>query len=197
MLGLVSRLDGVDLVSLLLLSVGLSIDVLSVSAVTGFGLGRVNRGQMLRLAVTFGAFHVFMPILGWLAGGSLIALISGYDHWVAFLLLAFVGGRMLLEGVRGGEKVDPSAIFELRSLLLFSLAVSVDSIAVGLSFGIGGVPIVFPAALIGATAFAFTIVGVTVGCRAGQSLGKWSQIIGGLILILIGLRVLISHLMGG
>ena len=190
-------MDGIDLFSLLLLSIGLSMDVLSVSAVTGFGLGRMSREQMMRLAAAFGAFHVFMPILGWLAGGSLITLISGYDHWVAFILLAFVGGRMLLEGVRGGKKIDPSRILETRSLLLFSLAVSVDSIAVGLSFGLGGVPIVFPAAIIGATAFAFTLVGVEVGSRAGQWLGRWSQIAGGLILILIGLRVLISHLIGG
>jgi putative Mn2+ efflux pump MntP len=189
-------LEGIDLVSLLLLSVGLSMDVLSVSAVTGFGLGRMSRGQMLRLAGAFGAFHIFMPFIGWLAGGSILNFISEYDHWVAFLLLAFVGGRMLLEGVRGGEEIDPGRILETRSLFLFSVAVSVDSIAVGLSFGLGGVPILFPAMIIGVTAFAFTLVGVAVGCRAGQWLGRWSQMGGGLILILIGLRVLLTHLFG-
>jgi manganese efflux pump family protein len=185
-----------DLISLLLLSVGLSMDVLSVSAVTGFCLGQVERKQMLRLAVAFGAFHVFMPIIGWLAGGSIVDLISGYDHWVAFLLLAFVGGRMLIEGIRGGENVDQTKILELRSLMLFSLAVSIDSIAVGLSFGIQSVPIVFPAILIGSTAFVFTLIGVAVGCKTGQWLGRWSQIAGGLILVLIGLRVLLIHLLG-
>ena len=187
---------GIDLASLLLLSVGLSMDVLSVSAVTGFGMGKMSRGQMLRLAGAFGVFHVFMPILGWLAGGSIVSLISGYDHWVAFILLAFVGGRMLLEGLHEGENVDPSNILELRSLLLFSVAVSVDSIAVGLSFGLSDVPIVFPALLIGSTAFFFTLIGVTVGYRTGKWLGRWSQIVGGVILILIGLRVLVSHLFG-
>jgi len=185
-----------DVVSLLLLAVGLSMDVLSVSAVTGFGMGRMSRGQMLRLAGAFGAFHVFMPFLGWLAGGSIVGFISGYDHWVAFLLLAFVGGRMLLEGVRGGEEFDLGRILETRSLILFSIAVSVDGVAVGLSFGIGGVPIIFPALVIGVTAFAFTLVGVAVGSKAGPWLGRWSQISGGLILIIIGLRVLLSHLMG-
>lgn len=185
-----------DVVSLLLLAVGLSMDVLSVSAVTGFGMGRMSRGEMLRLAGAFGAFHVFMPFLGWLAGGSIVELISGYDHWVAFLLLAFVGGRMLLEGVRGGEEVSQGRILETRSLLLFSLAVSIDGVAVGLSFGLGGVPILFPALLLGATAFAFTLVGVAVGSKTGKWLGRWSQVIGGLILLLIGLRVLLSHLMG-
>jgi putative Mn2+ efflux pump MntP len=185
-----------DLVSLLLLAVGLSMDVLSVAAVTGFGVGRMARGQMLKLAGAFGAFHVFMPILGWLAGGSIINLIAGYDHWVAFILLVFVGGRMLLEGVRGGEEFDPERILENRSLILFSVAVSVDSIAVGLSFGLGGTPILFPALVIGVAAFAFTLIGVVVGSKTGQWLGRWSQIAGGLVLILIGLRVLISHLMG-
>ncbi|MCX6649017.1 MAG: manganese efflux pump MntP family protein [Candidatus Bathyarchaeota archaeon] len=185
-----------DVVSLLLLAVGLSMDVLSVSAVTGFGVGKMERGKMLKLATAFGAFHVFMPVLGWLAGGSIIDMIAEYDHWVAFLLLAFVGGRMLLEGVRGGEEFDPKRILENRSLILFSLAVSVDSVAVGLSFGLGGTPILFPALVIGVTAFAFTLIGVAVGSKTGQWLGRWSQIAGGLILILIGLRVLLSHLMG-
>lgn len=185
-----------DVASLLLLAVGLSMDVLSVAAVTGFGVGRMARGQMLKLAAAFGAFHVIMPFLGWLAGGSIIDLISGYDHWVAFLLLAFVGGRMLIEGVRGGEEFDPGRILETRSLILFSVAVSVDSVAVGLSFGLGGVPILFPALVIGATAFAFTLVGVAVGSKTGRWLGRWSQIAGGLILIIIGLRVLLSHLIG-
>jgi len=184
-----------DLLSLLVLSVGLSMDVLSVSAVTGFGVGKMETKQMLRLAVAFGTFHVFMPIIGWLAGGSIVDLIAGYDHWAAFLLLAFVGGKMLIEGIRGGEHVDPTKIFELRSLLLFSLAVSIDSIAVGLSFGIQGSSILLPSALIGGTAFVFTLVGVAIGSKTGQWLGKWSEIAGGLVLILIGLRVLLSHLM--
>jgi manganese efflux pump family protein len=186
----------VDIVSLLLLAVGLSMDVLSVAAVTGFGVGKMERGQMLKLAAAFGSFHVVMPILGWFAGGSVVDLIEGYDHWAAFLLLAFVGGRMFLEGVRGGEEFDPERILELKSLLLFSVAVSIDSVAVGLSFGIQGVPIIFPALIIGATAFVFTLVGVAVGSKTGRWLGRWSQIAGGLILIIIGLRVLLSHLMG-
>jgi putative Mn2+ efflux pump MntP len=189
----VSQLGEVDLVSLLLLSVGLSMDVLSVSAVTGFGMGRMNRDQVLRLAGAFGVFHVFMPILGWLAGGTIESLISGYGHWIAFILLAFVGGRMLIEGVREGGNADPSNILELRSLLLFSIAVSVDSIVVGVSFGLNGVPIVFPALMIGSMAFLFTLIGVAVGSNTGHWLGRWSQIAGGLILILIGLRVLFSQ----
>ncbi len=189
------RLADLDVVSLLLLAAGLSMDVFSVSAATGCGMGKIARGQMLRLATAFGAFHVFMPFIGWFAGERVAYLIEGYDHWLAFLLLAFVGGRMLLEGIRGDEDVDPSRILQLGSLMVFSLAVSIDSIAVGLSFGLEGVPILFPAVLIGTTAFVFTYIGVAVGCRTGEWIGRWSQIAGGLVLLIIGLRILLSHIL--
>jgi manganese efflux pump family protein len=188
------RMAELDIISLLLLAVGLSMDVFSVSAATGCGMGKVGRNQMLRLAFFFGAFHVFMPVIGWYAGDRVAELIAGYDHWLAFLLLAFVGGRMLFEGIRGDEGVDPSRILQLRSLIVFSLAVSIDSIAIGLSFGLSGVPILFPSLLIGATAFVFTYIGVMVGCKTGEWIGRWSEIAGGLVLLLIGLRILLSHI---
>ena len=181
--------------SLVLLAFGLSMDVLSVAAVTGFGLGRMTARQMTRIASSFGAFHVVMPVLGWLAGATVVGLISGYDHWAAFLLLAFVGGRMLLEAARGGEEVDPARILQNSSLLLFSLAVSIDSIAVGLSFSLEKTPIIVPALVIGATAFTFTYLGVALGNRVGGWLGRWAQVVGGLILIGIGLRVFLTHVM--
>jgi putative Mn2+ efflux pump MntP len=184
-----------DVLSLLLLAVGLSMDVLSVSAVTGFGLGKLSSKQMVRLSVAFGGFHVFMPILGWLAGSTVVDLISSYDHWAAFLLLSFVGGKMFIEGVRGGEKVDANSIFDLRSLLLFSLAVSIDSVAVGLSFSLEKVAILIPALVIGVTAFVFTYLGVYLGSKTGHWLGKWSQIMGGVILFGIGLRIFLSHML--
>jgi manganese efflux pump family protein len=190
----VVRLE-LDVISLLLLAVGLSMDVLSVSAVTGFGLGKLSSNQMLRLAAAFGGFHVFMPILGWLAGSTIVDLISIYDHWAAFLLLALVGGKMFIEGVRGGEKVEVDSILVFKNLLLFSVAVSIDSVAVGLSFSLEKVAILVPALVIGATAFVVTYIGVYLGNKTGHWLGKWSPIIGGVILFGIGLRVLLTHLL--
>ena len=184
-----------DVISLLLLAVGLSMDVLSVSAVTGFGLGKLSSKQVSRLAATFGTFHVLMPMLGWLAGSTIVDLISDYDHWAAFLLLALVGGKMFIEGVRGGERVDVDSILGVKNLLFFSLAVSIDSVAVGLSFSLEKVAILIPALVIGATAFIFTYFGVYLGNKTGRWLGNWSQIIGGVILFGIGLRVLLSHLL--
>jgi putative Mn2+ efflux pump MntP len=162
----------------MLLAIGLSMDVLSVAAVTGFGLDRMTARQITRLASSFGAFHVIMPVLDWLAGTTVVNLISGYDHWAAFLL-AFVGGRIL----------------QNSSLLLFSVAVSIDSIAVGLSFSLEKTPILVPALVIGATAFAFTYLGVALSNRADGWLGRWAQVVGGVILIGIGLRVILTHIM--
>lgn len=170
-------------------------DVLSVSAVTGFGLGKMSSRQMTRLAAAFGSFHVFMPILGWLAGSTIVELISSYDHWVAFFLLALVGGKMFIEGIRGGEKVEEDSILGFKNLLLFSVAVSIDSVAVGLSFSLEKVAILVPSLVIGATAFIFTYVGVYLGNKTGHWLGQWSQVIGGVILFGIGLRVILTHLL--
>lgn len=186
--------NGMDIVSLLLLAVGLSMDVLSVAAITGLGLGKMTQGQMSKLAFSFGVFHTFMPVIGWLAGATIVGLISGYDHWAAFALLVFVGGRMLFEGVRGEEVAEPEKILETGSLLFFSLAVSIDSIAVGLSFSLEKVQIMWPAVVIGITAFVFTYIGVYLGNKTGPWLGKYAQVIGGVILVGIGIRVLLSHI---
>jgi len=185
-----------DLLSLLLLAIGLSMDVFSVSCVTGFGLKAINDKQILKIATSFGTFHLIMPIIGWIAGSAFVNLISGYDHWTAFILLAVVGGKMLLSGIRGGDDSESVAsdILQLGSLLMFSLAVSIDSIAVGLSFSLEKVQVFFPAIIIGLTAFIFTFIGIKVGCATGSKFGRWAEILGGLILIGIGLRVLLSHL---
>ena len=135
-----------------------------------------------------------MPTIGWFAGITIVDLISGYDHWAAFLLLIFVGGRMLIGGIKDKKNADPSKILQINSLLLFSLAVSIDSIAIGLSFSLQKVPILIPAIVIGITAFAFTFLGVFVGCKTGSWIGRWAQIIGSIILIGIGFRVLLSHI---
>lgn len=185
----------IDPSSLLLIAIGLSMDVLSVAAVTGFCLGKMSSLQITRLAISFGAFHVFMPMIGWLVGITIVDIISGYDHWAAFILLLFVGGRMLLEGFKNSKDSDPASILRINSLLIFSLAVSIDSIAIGLTFSLQKVSIIIPALVIGLTAFIFTFLGVLAGSKVGSWMGRWAQIIGGIILIGIGIRVLLSHIL--
>jgi putative Mn2+ efflux pump MntP len=185
---------GVDLVSLLLLSVGLAMDAFSVATVTGFGLGRIRISDATRMSVSFGLAHVVMPVLGWLLGSTIVDLVSSYDHWVAFLLLLFVGGRMVKEGLYGDGDVDPSDVLGTVSLIMFTVAVSIDALAVGLSFRLEGLPILVPSLFMGAGTLLFTFVGLLVGNRTGKAFGKKAQIMGGLVLIGIGARIVFTHL---
>ena len=185
---------GVDLLTLMMLSVGLAMDAFSVATVTGFGLGRVRLQDAAKMSLSFGTAHVVVPTIGWYLGATVVDLISGFDHWVAFLLLAFVGGKMMKEGLNGDGKVDPQSILGGLNLLLFTVAVSVDSLAVGLSFSLEKIAIFVPSLFMGAGTLFFTFLGLMIGNRTGQSVGKRAQIFGGLVLVLIGARIVLSHM---
>jgi putative Mn2+ efflux pump MntP len=169
-------------------------DAFSVATVTGFGLSRIRIRDATRMSVSFGAAHVAMPVLGWVLGSTIVGLVSSYDHWVAFLLLAFVGGRMVKEGLDGDGEVDPSEILGTLSLIMFTVAVSIDALAVGLSFRLEDLPILVPSLFMGAGTLLFTFVGLLVGNRTGKAFGKKAQIMGGLVLIGIGARLVFTHL---
>jgi len=185
---------GIDVYSLVVLAIGLAMDAFSVATVTGFSLRRVDYYHASRMSATFGLFHALMPLIGWAAGSTIVNLVSGYDHWVAFLLLAFVGGRMIYEAVANGETIDASRVLSAANLLLFSVAVSIDSLAVGLSFFLERIAILIPALIIGAMTALFTFAGLMLGNRTGKSFGRSTQILGGVILIGIGLRIVVTHL---
>ncbi len=185
---------GIDIYSLLLLSVGLAMDAFSVATVTGFGLGKIKISDATRMSISFGAAHTLMPIVGWVLGSTIVNLVSDYDHWVAFLLLAFVGGRMVIEGLDGDGEVDPNEILGTVSLIMFTVAVSIDALAVGLSFRLEDLPILVPSLFMGTGTLLFTFVGLLVGNRTGKAFGKKAQIMGGLVLIGIGARIVFTHL---
>ncbi len=185
---------GIDIYSLVLLSVGLAMDAFSVATVTGFGLGRIKISDATRMSISFGAAHVVMPVLGWFLGSTIVDLVSSYDHWVAFLLLFFVGGRMIKEGLDGDGEVDPSEILGTANLIMFTVAVSIDALAVGLSFRLEDLPILVPSLFMGTGTLLFTFVGLLVGNRTGKAFGKKAQIMGGLVLIGIGARIVFTHL---
>ncbi len=139
-----------------------------------------------------------MPVLGWLAGSSIASLIGAFDHWVAFGLLAFVGGRMVRSGF------DPDAEAEIgqdpsrgRTLVMLAVATSIDAFAVGLGLAMLQINIIYPSIIIGVVTASLSLLGLALGTRLGEMFGKGMEIIGGLVLIAIGLRVLISHLTGG
>ena len=181
--------------TLIIVAFALAMDAFAVAIVTGLTLDPLTRRHVFRLSFHFGLFQALMPVLGWLAGVAVERYISEVDHWVAFALLAFVGGKMILGAVRGeggpSAGTDPTSGWDL---VLLSTATSIDALAVGLSLALIGSPIVLPALVIGVVAAGLTVVGMKLGRRIGALWGKRVEVIGGLILIVIGLRILVSHL---
>jgi len=150
---------------------------------------------VFRLAFHFGLFQALMPALGWLVGVGVERYISAFDHWVASGLLAFVGVRMVRSGLDAdddGPCVDPS---RGGTLVMLAIATSIDAFAVGLSFAVLRVSIVWPVIIIGLVAALMSILGIYLGNRLGQTFGKRMEVIGGLILVIIGIRVVISHML--
>jgi putative Mn2+ efflux pump MntP len=184
-----------DIYSILLLSVGLAMDAFSVALVAGFGMGKVKLADSMKISGTFGLAHIIMPTVGWFLGSTVLELIQRWDHWIAFFLLAIVGGKMLREGLdENAEEIDGKELLGMASLLMFTIAVSIDALAVGLSFSVQGLSIWIPSLYMGAGTLIFTFVGLNIGNRTGQRFGKRAQVFGGLALILIGLRIVLAHM---
>jgi len=177
-----------------LIAVGLSMDAFAVALCAG-GSGRVQGVRpALRLSFHFGLFQFLMPVLGWFAGTRLAHWVSAWDHWLAFGLLAFVGGRMIRESFQHGESspcADPTRGMRMVSL---SVATSLDALAVGLSLAMLRVDIWEPSVVIGLVTAGLSLLGIRLGSRLHGRLGKRMEMAGGVILILIGLRILWSHL---
>lgn len=185
-------------VMILGIAVALAMDCFAVALGTAAGARGLSTKQALRMAVYFGGFQMVMPLAGWLAGDRLLGLIEGIDHWVAFGLLALIGGRMIYESFEMSEE-EKAARFDRtrgRRLGVLALATSIDALAVGLSLGVVGTRILYPAAVIGAMSFMVTIVGAKIGPVVGRLAGRWAELLGGLILIGIGVKILVEHLAG-
>ena len=162
----------------------------------GVGAARQSEGSRaaFRLSFHFGLFQFLLPVFGWFAGLTVVRYIEAYDHWVAFLLLAFVGGRMIRSGFNGEEethKNDPSRGW---NMVLLSVAVSIDALAIGLSLGIINVDIWYPAVVIGVVTGLMSLLGLRLGNRLGRKFGKRMEMVGGVVLILIGVRIVLAHL---
>ncbi|MET3805650.1 putative Mn2+ efflux pump MntP [Nakamurella sp. UYEF19] len=181
--------------TLTLIAFGVSADAFAVALGKGLRMPRLDRARVLIIAATFGAFQALMPLVGWLLGISFAGYITGFDHWVAFGLLGLLGGKMLWEAgsSREGTARDEDTL-EINELLVLALATSIDALAVGISFSFLDVHIGWAVVLIGVVALIVTAAGVVLGHRVGSRLGKPAEVAGGVILILIGVRVLLDHL---
>ena len=185
---------------IVLIGIGLSMDAFAVATCKGLGMRKINWKKTILIGVYFGGFQALMPVLGWLLGTSFTVYIESVDHWIAFGLLVFIGGKMILEAIRKKEgEEEPEELdqpIKHRELLILAIATSIDALAVGISFAAIGTPIVPAAPVIGCITFVLSIVGVCIGNQFGSRFEKKAEIAGGVILILIGIKVLVEH-MGG
>ena len=185
-----------NFLEILLIALSMAMDAFAVCL--GAGTLRQTNGARptFRLSFHFGLFQFLMPVVGWFAGTTIVRYIAAYDHWVAFGLLAFVGIRMIRSGLDRNHEIhkdDPSRGW---SLILLSIAESIDALAIGLSLALIGVTIWYPAVVIGVVTGLVSWLGLRLGNVLGGKFGKRMEIAGGVVLILIGVRILIAHIMG-
>jgi len=183
-----------DTLTVMFIAIGLAMDSFAVSVTSGITTENPRIHSALKIALFFGLFQAGMPIIGWLAGLSVMEVISGFDHWIAFGLLGFIGCRMIYESI----KIDPNKkeinYLSVYVLLMLSIATSIDALAVGLSFAFLRFSIVTPITVIGIVTFLLSFLGVFAGNRFGKFFGKKIATLGGLILVGIGIKILVEHL---
>ena len=183
-----------DILTLLGIAVALAMDAFAVALAAGLTLPRLTGRHLFRFGFHFGLFQALMPVIGWLAGVTVRGYIEDFDHWLAFGLLTLVGGKMLWEALHGeaedAREGDPTRGL---SLVMLSIATSIDALAVGLSLAILGLTIWTPALVIGLVAGILTVCGMLLGRRLGQAWGTRVEICGGLVLIAIGIKIVLEH----
>ena len=189
--------DYMGIVELFLTAVGLSMDAFAVSLCKGLKMPRLSWKHAFIIGAFFGGFQALMPLLGWVLGTQFEHLITNIDHWIVFALLVFIGGKMIWEAVKGDGDEDcdcKESALGLRELIVLAVATSIDALAVGISFAFLDVKIVPAVLLIGVTTFVLSVAGVAIGNKFGVKYKKRAEIAGGMILVLLGVKILLEHL---
>jgi manganese efflux pump family protein len=180
-----------ELLAVFGIAFGLAMDAFSVAVASGIALGKVSPRQAFRLSFHFGLFQFGMPIVGWILGSLVAEQIHSVGPWIAFGLLSAVGLKMIWEALRCDEEAVRGDPTRGASLVLLSVATSIDALAVGLGMALVGVPVLYPAVVIGAVAANMTVLGLYIGKRAGHLLGRRMEVVGGAVLVLIGVGALL------
>ena len=185
-------------IELLLIGVGLSMDAFAVSICQGLSMTKIKWGHALTVGLYFGGFQALMPFTGWMLGSQFAGCIQQYDHWVAFVLLVLIGGNMIREALSGEEdEAEDAAIgagLDHKKLFLMAIATRIDALAVGVTFAFLDTAILPAIGIIGTTTFFISVAGVAVGCWFGARYKKRAEITGGVILVLLGVKILLEHL---
>ncbi len=186
---------------LFLLGIGLSMDAFAVAICKGLAMRKVNKWQCFMIALFFGGFQALMPFLGWLLGSTFASKIKEFDHWIAFILLSYVGGKMVVDAIR--EWKEEGCIIELdppldyKELFLLAIATSIDALACGVTFSFyDDFNIIEAISIIGCTTFVISGGGVFIGNIFGDKYKAKAQLVGGVILIFLGIKILLEHTMG-
>ena len=182
-----------DIIQLLILAVSLSMDAFAVAICKGLAFGRIRLRQALVVGLYFGVFQAAMPTIGYFLGMGFRQYIESFDHWIAFGLLAFLGVRMIIEAVRGGEE-EVSSSLDIREMTLLAIATSIDALAAGISLSVLDASIGTAALFIGIITFTLSVVAVYIGGYIGAKFKKPAELAGGAALVLLGIKVLIDHL---
>jgi len=188
-----------EILSILAIAVGLAMDAFAVSVAVGIKLGRkLQIHHTFRLSFSFGFFQFMMTVLGWYSGYSVERIIKAYDHWAAMALLVFVGTKMIYDAAR--DDISSELKYDTAkgiNVLILSIATSIDAFAVGISLGVLNSEIWYPSIIIGLVAALFTVTGIKLGGRIGIKFSRKIEIIGGIILILMGIKIFAEHIIGG
>lgn len=185
-------------IMLLLMGIGLAMDAFAVSICKGLSMRKVNKKQCFIIALFFGGFQALMPLIGWFLGSQFQEYITRIDHWIAFVLLVFIGGKMMVEAIREKEQdveiteMDPP--LKIKELFVLAVATSIDALAVGITFAFLDVPILEAIIIIGIVTFILSVIGVYVGNFFGNRYKNKAEFIGGLILVVLGIKILLEHL---
>ncbi|MDO4608520.1 MAG: manganese efflux pump MntP family protein [Clostridia bacterium] len=184
-------------ITVFLTGVGLSMDAFAVAICKGLKMQKLNYKQMSLISLFFGGFQALMPFIGWLLGYNFKNYIESFDHWLAFALLAFIGGKMIFEAFKNDDD-DNCDSFDIKELFVMAIATSIDAMAAGIAFAFDGITtlpqILISILIIGVTTAVLSAVGVVIGHKFGAVYKSKAELAGGIILILIGLKILLEHL---
>lgn len=183
-----------DIPSIIVIALGLAMDAFAVSISCGLTILPPKRWNALKIAFSFGAFQAVMPILGWGIGRVFSRYIEALDHWIAFLLLCFIGIHMIYNAVKSHSRETVINPTNVKTLMLLSIATSIDALAVGVTFAFLRIHIISPVLIIGTITFMISSIGLLIGHKLGRCFEKRAEILGGLVLIGIGIKILIEHL---
>lgn len=180
---------------ILILAVALAMDAFAVSVCKGLAMKKINYTHTAIIALFMGFFQALMPIIGWLLGSGFQNIIREFDHWIAFVLLAFIGGKMVLESLHDNQETNckKESILDVKELFVLAIATSIDALATGITFAFLQVNIVMSALLIGVITYVICFFGVIIGNKFGAKYKSKAEIAGGIVLILLGLKILLEH----